>query len=269
MWRAAPSAAARRCSSLERMGFPVWSVPTVTLPWHLGHGRATRIAAEPADFAALAADLAGSPWLGEVGAVLSGYLGGAAQAEPVADLVAALKARNPAALYLCDPIVGDSDGLFVPEAVAGAIRDRLVPLADILTPNRYRTGLARRRRRSTTTTRLSRRRDASARGRSWSPPPSPSGRGRRAGRSRRTGFTLVTHRRLPEVPHGTGDLFAALYLAHRLDGRPPPEALSRATSSVFALIERAVATGADEMPLAAGQDAFAAEPSGVTLTRLA
>ena len=121
--------------ALETLGHPVWAVPTVILPWHPGHGRATRIV--PQDFAALMNDLAGAPWLGEVGAVLSGYLGEAAQAAGVASLVAAVRARSPGALYVCDPVIGDAGGLYVPEATAAAIRDTLIPLADVATPNRF------------------------------------------------------------------------------------------------------------------------------------
>jgi pyridoxine kinase len=29
--------------ALEALGFPVWAVPTVMLPWHPGHGPAPRI----------------------------------------------------------------------------------------------------------------------------------------------------------------------------------------------------------------------------------
>jgi hypothetical protein len=121
--------------ALEVLGHPVWAVPTVILPWHPGHGRATRIVPGPAEFAALMRDLENARWLGEVGAVLSGYLGHPEQAEAVASLVAAVKARNGAALYVCDPVMGDSGGLYVPAETASAIRDRLLPLADIATPN--------------------------------------------------------------------------------------------------------------------------------------
>ena len=44
--------------ALERMGFPVWSVPTVVLPWHPGKGAATRLAIDEAgDFAAAASPI--------------------------------------------------------------------------------------------------------------------------------------------------------------------------------------------------------------------
>jgi pyridoxine kinase len=66
--------------ALETLGFPVWAVPTITMPWHPGHGPSTRIVASPEQFAALMADLERAPWLGEVGAVLSGYLGDAGPA---------------------------------------------------------------------------------------------------------------------------------------------------------------------------------------------
>ena len=75
--------------ALETLGHPVWAVPTVVLPWHPGHGRATRIVPPSDQFAALMDDLARAPWLGEVGAVLSGYLGDAEQAGAVAHLVGA------------------------------------------------------------------------------------------------------------------------------------------------------------------------------------
>ena len=123
--------------ALETLGHPVWAVPTVMLPWHPGHGRATRIVPPTEQFAAFMADLERAPWLGEVAAVLSGYLGEAGQVEAVASLVETVKAKNPQALYVCDPVIGDSGGLYVAEALAAGIRDRLLPLADIATPNRY------------------------------------------------------------------------------------------------------------------------------------
>ena len=83
--------------ALETLGHPVWAVPTVILPWHPGHGRATRIVPDPEQFAALMKDLENARWLGEVGAVLSGYLGDARQAAAVASLVEAVQGEEPEA----------------------------------------------------------------------------------------------------------------------------------------------------------------------------
>src|SRR4051812_10346105 len=89
---------------LERLGFPVWSVPTVMLSWHPGHGPATRIVPPAAEFQQFLGDLTTVRWLGDVGAILTGYLGDAAQVEGVVRLIHALKAANPSALFLCDPV---------------------------------------------------------------------------------------------------------------------------------------------------------------------
>jgi pyridoxine kinase len=123
--------------ALETLGHQVWALPTVVLPWHPGHGRSTRLTFAEADFEAAIDDLIRAPWIGEVKAVLSGYFGNAAQARSVAKLVASLRERNPELLYVCDPVMGDLGGLYVPEATAEAIRDHLIPLASLATPNRY------------------------------------------------------------------------------------------------------------------------------------
>jgi len=73
--------------ALETLGFPVWAVPTVVLPWHPGHGPAGRIVPPAQEFATLMQDLERAPWLGEVGAILTGYLGNPEQAKAVAGLV--------------------------------------------------------------------------------------------------------------------------------------------------------------------------------------
>lgn len=253
---------------LERMGFPVWSVPTVLLPWHPGHGRASHIAPDNAAFAALMGDLARSPWLGEVGAILSGYFGTVDQVAAVADLVMAARKANPRLVYLCDPILGDSGGLFRPESLVVAIRDLLIPLADIVTPNRYELG-------SLTGWAVHDNLHVAAAARSL-----------RAGEVVVTSAhaveemigtlvvandraDLATHQLLYTAPHGTGDLFAALYLGHRLNGVVPPAATTRAASSVLRLVERAQQSDADELPLSEGQEDFFAEPVGVTLTPVA
>src|SRR4051812_26231672 len=95
--------------ALERLGFPVWSVPTVLLSWHPGHGPATRIVPPAPEFQRFLADIITARWLGEVGAILTGYLGDVAQVEGVVRLIQALKASNPRARVLCDPVIGDHD----------------------------------------------------------------------------------------------------------------------------------------------------------------
>ena len=120
--------------ALETLGHQVWALPTIVLPWHPGHGRSTRLTFDEADFDAAIDDLIRAPWIGEVKAVLSGYFGNAAQARSVAKLITALREKNPDVVYVCDPVMGDLGGLYVPETTAEAIRDHLIPLASVATP---------------------------------------------------------------------------------------------------------------------------------------
>jgi pyridoxine kinase len=252
--------------ALERMGFPVWYLPTLILPWHLGHGRSTRLAFDKAAFAGAVADMAGTPVLAEIGAILTGYFGDADQIEPIAELIALVKSRTTDALYLCDPIIGDSDGLFRPPDVVAGIRDRLLPLADIATPNRYELmALAGADAHDNDELAVA----AASLGPKEVVVTSAFATPMEAAMilAEPAGVHLATHPAVETAPHGTGDLFSALYLAHSLAGAAPPVALERAAGSTARLVELAAETAADELPLAEGQDAFLAPPAGVTVTR--
>lgn len=235
--------------ALETLGFPVWAVPTVILPWHPGHGPATRIVPPPADFAALMKDLEGSRWLGEVGAVLSGYLGDAAQAEAVASLVGAVKARNPRAVYVCDPVIGDKGGLYVPEATAVAIRDRLMPIADVATPNRYELSWMAGEPLDDISAVLRAASDAA--------PPTMLVTSAPAMMNGSIANLLLTpsrahlaeHRLIDRPPNGLGDLTAAVYLARHLAGQPPEKALQSTTAAVFEILARTARRGGDELQI--------------------
>jgi pyridoxine kinase len=235
--------------ALETLGFPVWAVPTVILPWHPGHGRATRIVPDPDQFAALMQDLATSPWLGEVAGVLSGYLGDVRQAEAVASLVTAVRAKNPRAIYVCDPVMGDMGGLYVPQALAEALRDVLVPMADIATPNRYELEWMAGEK-------LDDLRSVMAAAMEAGPPtmlvtsaPSLMAGGIGNLMLTRSEALLAEHRAIDKPPNGLGDLTAAVLLARLLDGQPAGKALQSTTASVFEILARTTKRGADELQI--------------------
>lgn len=259
--------------ALERIGHDVWFLPTILLPWHPGHGLATRIVPPAADFAAIASDLAGSERLGELGGVISGYLGAPVQAAAIASLVKAVKAANPDAPYLCDPVLGDHSsasggGLYVPQATAEAIRDTLVPLADIVTPNTFELGWL-------TDREISSEPEALSAARVLGPErvlvtSSPALR-RNAITNLLAGpkgaFT-AEHAAIDNPPHGTGDLMAGLFLANRLAGQNDEEALKRSSASVFELIARSVKKGADELLFAEEQQSVVRAMALVTSRRV-
>ncbi|MDP2119420.1 MAG: pyridoxal kinase PdxY [Hoeflea sp.] len=235
--------------ALETLGFPVWAVPTVILPWHPGHSRATRIVPAHADFTSLMNDLAAAPWLGEVGAVLSGYLGDARQADDVARLVAAVRSANPKAIYMCDPVIGDTGGLYVPESVASAIGTRLIPIADIATPNLHELAwLSGAPMTDAGSVMAAAETLGPARVLVTSAPAMMSGS---------TGNLLLSggqalmaeHRLIPKAPNGLGDLMSATFLARLLEGVPEEKALQMATGAVFEILARTARRGADELTL--------------------
>lgn len=70
--------------------------------------------------------------------IVSGYIGSVEVAELTAAFITRAKALNPDLIYLCDPVLGDTGpGVYVPEAIAAIMRDRLLPLADLATPNPF------------------------------------------------------------------------------------------------------------------------------------
>lgn len=235
--------------ALETLGFPVWAVPTVTLPWHPGHGPATRIVPPPADFAALMKDLEGARWLGEVGAVLSGYLGDPGQAAAVAALVRAVRARNPRAVYMCDPVMGDQGGLYVPEATAAAIRDLLIPIADIATPNRYELSWITQAPLDDMAAILRAAQSAGPPAMLVTSAPAMLNGSIANLLLTRTQALLAEHRMIDRPPNGLGDLTSAVYLARILSGQPPEKALQSTTASVFEILARTARRGGDELQI--------------------
>lgn len=235
--------------ALETLGHPVWAVPTVILPWHPGHGRATRVTIGASDFDAIIDDLIRAPWRGELRAVMSGYIGDPSQAASIARLVGALRLENPDLVYLCDPVCGDQGGLYVPVATAEAIRDTLLPLASIATPNRYELGLLAGAPLESNAAII----DAAlslgpSRVLVTSAVPMMAGSTGNLYLSGRTAL-LAEHRQVPNAPNGTGDLVASVFLARMLEGLSEERALHLATATVFEVVARSAKRGADELTL--------------------
>ena len=73
--------------------------------------------------------------------LVTGYIGSVEVARLAAGFVARCKAANPGLRYLCDPVLGDhGPGLYVPAELASILRDDLLPLADLATPNSFELG---------------------------------------------------------------------------------------------------------------------------------
>lgn len=185
--------------------------------------------------------------------ILSGYLGSADIAIEVADFVARAKAENPALLYCCDPVLGDRDrGMFVRSDIPPLVRDQLCPLADIITPNHFEFEFLCGTRVTTTDDVIAQARALMARGPATIVITSAELAGTPDGEIEtlaieRTGAWRVRTPRVPISPSGTGDLFAALFVAARVRGLATPEALSHAASGIHGVLVRTAQRGTEEM----------------------
>ncbi|WP_137134810.1 pyridoxal kinase PdxY [Rhizobium sp. FKY42] len=254
--------------ALETMGVPVWAMPTVLLPWHPGHGPSTRMVTPPDTFEQMVDDLIRSPWTGEVKAVLTGYFGHPDQPAAVARLINGLRQKNPDLFYACDPVIGDSGGLYVPQETAEAVRDHLLPLASLATPNRYELAWFAEADLDTNTAIVD---AAIALGPSRMLVTSAvSLMAGGTGNLYISGSTalLAEHRLIEKAPNGLGDLLSAIFLARLLSGMSEEKALQLATASVFEILARTAKRGADELGLETDSASLSAPMAMVQMRHL-
>ncbi|MDN5749334.1 MAG: pyridoxal kinase PdxY [Pseudonocardia sp.] len=258
---------------LQRLGHDVWAVNTVHFSNHTGYHGWRGPLLDPADVADVITGIAELGVLPTCDAVLSGYLGAEAVGEVVLDAAARVREANPAVVYCCDPVLGDvGPGFFVRPGIPEFMRDRVVPAADVVTPNQFELEFLTAR--SVT---------------------SPTGllTAVDALRDRGPRTVLVTSVRTDQTPaediemvaadadgawsvrtpllpisvDGAGDLTAALFLAHSLtDGTRV--ALERTAAGVFAVLRATHETGRREIALVAAQEELVAPRKRFETTRL-
>src|SRR5262245_4001677 len=126
--------------ALQRLGHDALPLPAVILSNHPGHAHASGVRIDPAALERMLEALARNGWISAVDAVMTGYLPSAEHVAVAARAVRRLKGERTL-LFLCDPVLGDEpNGLYIDTATARAIRDELIPLADMTTPNRFELG---------------------------------------------------------------------------------------------------------------------------------
>ncbi len=259
---------------LQRLGHEVWPVITVHFSNHTGYGAWRGPLLAPEDVAEVIAGIEDRGVLGQADAVLSGYQGDPAVGAVILDAVDRVKAQNPAAVYCCDPVMGDvGRGMFVRPGIPEFMRDSVVPRADIVTPNHFELDFLA----GTTTRTLDEVlaavdvvRDRGPRDvlvtsvlHADLPPDSLD----LVAVSDEGAWALTTPL-LPINPNGCGDVTAALYLAHLRTSGSPAEAVAATAASVFAVLEATISAGTREIQLVAAQDAIAHPPQRFDVRRL-
>jgi pyridoxine kinase len=249
---------------MQRLGAEVWAINTVQFSNHTGYG-AWRGMVLPATLVRdLVTGIEERGALPRCDALLSGYLGDPEVAEAVLFARSRVQAANKRAIYCADPVIGDEGtGIYVRPGIAELMRERIVPAADILTPNlfelRYLTGLpcesldgvkqavavlqARGPRRILVT--------------SLRTDDTPDNQLDMLAAEGGDYFRL----RIPLLPlsvNGAGDAVAALFLVHTIRGQSAAVALSAAGSAIFGVLRRTAELNQREIALVAAQQELVA-----------
>jgi len=231
--------------ALQSLGHEVWALPTVMLAARPGLGAAAskasgRRAASAKELTGMLNALEQDGCWPMLDAVFTGYFASPEAVMAVADAVARIKAAKPAVRVLVDPIIGDGGRLYVPEATAEAIRDALLPLADIATPNLFELQWLTRAKKLDDV-------EAIAKAtRKLGPPSVVVTSARVTDESILTvlvtpsGIREYESARLADIPNGSGDLLDGLLLGHLLEGRSESAAVRGAVRNLARVLEASV-----------------------------
>jgi pyridoxine kinase len=240
-------------------------VPTTLLGRHPGLGAPGGGGVADDIFAGMLEGVAAGGLFAGIDAVLTNYFASPAQVERAARAIYAVKAANPRAIIVVDPVMGDAPaGLYVAGAVAQTIVEQLVPRADYLTPNLWELGFltglptdtlpqinyaARTIGRPTIITSVRARDGIGAMfvdgDQAW----------------------LSVHDEVPQAPKGTGDLLASLFLGHLLQNQLPRIAMSKALAGVNVAVNASATWKTSDLPIIAyAQKAWAQD--GLSLTAM-
>lgn len=249
---------------LQCLGHRVWTVPTSLNSNHGGHPHALHEPVSDETVEGLIANLEANGWLKDCDAVLSGHFSSAGQVEIAEAWISRLKARKPELIYCCDPIIGDdappgygpdSGGIYVAEDIAEAIRHRLMPLADIISPNRFELEYLGGRPCTTI--------DSAVETAQLLQVDTVLATSIPSGDDLATlccaGCEVFSSSSpfLDPVPRGTGDLLIALYLGHRLSGLDEAKCLDLAVQATFEICRQSAAAGAKELLLVENRNLLA------------
>lgn len=260
---------------LQRLGHEVWPVYTVQFSNHTGYGSWRGRVAPAAEVREVIEGVDDRGELARVDVVLSGYVGDPAVVDVVVDAVRRVKELNPSARFVCDPVMGSAEtGCFVDPAIPAILRSQAIPSADVVLPNQFELGYLTD---SEPTTRAEL--VESIRALQDQGPKTVVVTSVQTETTPDSGVEVVVADGgdvwsvetpwLPMTVNGSGDLLSALFVGQLGNTGSVPEALRRATSGVFGVLEATRASGEREIQLVAAQEEFVHPRRELTVTRIA
>ena len=248
---------------LQRIGVEVMPVYTVNFSNHTGYGAWRGPLISPDDVREVIDGIEDRGAFPKIDVVLSGYQGSEGIADVILDAVARIKAANPDAIYSCDPVMGNAkSGCFVAPAIPVLLRDRVVPAADLITPNQFELGYLTGTEPDSLESTLASVDLVRATGPRTVLVTSVERPDREDGTIEMlavddAGAWIVQTPLLPMKANGSGDVTAALFTAHYRRTGDAATALARTASSVFDLLTNTHESGERELQLVESQEAYA------------
>lgn len=244
---------------LQRSGVEAWGLDTLQFSNHTAAKGWTGDVFSAEHLAKLIDGLAVCSGLENCDGVLSGYLGAKAAGEVVLNAVERVRNANPNAFYCCDPVMGDNGTLYVAKDIPDFMRNRAVPAADFITPNRFELGWLANQSVNSEADAIAAARRLIGNGRLKSVvvtglPVGTDGFAALAIESDSV-WRVVTPKLSfdASVCCGAGDMTAALLVANFVKTSRLPESMAKAVSSVWGLIKAAEQTNAADIPLIVAQ----------------
>ncbi|WP_373237025.1 pyridoxal kinase PdxY [Cohaesibacter celericrescens] len=248
---------------MQRMGLEVWPIHTVHFSNHTQYPQGWTGDVVSADSISKIFDgLAKLDILGDISAIVTGYMGDASHCNVIADIVTRVKQENPDCLYVCDPVMGAPDkGCIVSDGVAERLIGTLMPMADILVPNQFEltqfTGME-----------INSLKDAAAacaKARSQGPNMvvakhlhSVEGVAFSMLMANEDGTYLVQrpHLTFERQPVGVGDMISSTFVAGLLTGCDPVQAFEHCNNAVYGVLKTTEEAGEWELQTIAAQREF-------------
>jgi pyridoxine kinase len=123
---------------LQLLGFDVDIINSVHFSNHTGYTNGwTGDVLKGEQLREILSGLQRNDLLQDIGHVLTGYVGSASFLDAILDVILACRAVNPHVRYVCDPVLGDAGRFYVPQELVSLYMTKVIPLADVLTPNQF------------------------------------------------------------------------------------------------------------------------------------
>lgn len=233
---------------LQLLGFEVDTIHSVQFSNHTGYENGfTGDRLDGTQLLNLIQGLERNHLLDPIGHLLTGYIGSASFLQAILDVVHTLRNRPDGSMfrYVCDPVLGDKGVLYVPQELVALYRNMVIPVADVVTPNQFEAELLTNRTILSLEDARAACRDLHALGPHLVLLTSVElTEGELIVLASTTTKVdgvveqwLVTCPVLPSHFTGTGDLCAALWLAHTTSTTSIPAALEKVVNTMWAVLE--------------------------------